>query len=257
MFPFLAKYVALYLIEHANCYYLLPTHVTVFQCHLHFHTGKELLSVIECRHCDGGMYCESPNATSVSGPCDPGYYCTEGSNVPNPELSSSGQAGPCTAGNYCPKNTTSPLPCPLGYYSNKTRLSSPDDCEKCPFGYYCGHTGLTGYTTLCEKGFYCLRGAKVKNPDGSDDTGGPCPKGSYCLEGTGHPKGCEPGTFTNQTGQSVCQSCCVGYYCDGNSSQCDKPCPPGYYCPEGTKYAEQFPCPQGYFNNKSRSVDVK
>ena len=203
------------------------------------------------------MYCGSPNASSVSGPCNPGYYCTEGSDVPNPELTSTGVAGPCPAGSYCPRNTTSPLPCPLGTYSNKTRLESSDECEKCWFGYYCGQTGLTKYSTLCDAGFYCLRGAKVRNPDGSDETGGPCPEGSYCPQGTGRPKGCEPGTFTNQTGQSSCQPCCVGYYCDGNSSVCDKPCPPGYYCPEGTKYARQFPCPRGYFNNKSRGVDVR
>ena len=228
-----------------------------------FNIGKvnakrnDCLTFLECRQCDGGMYCGSPNASTVTGSCDPGYYCIEGAAVPNPELTPTGVAGPCPEGHYCPRNTKSPLPCPLGTYSNKTRLKNVDQCENCWFGFYCGQTGLTTYSTRCDAGFYCLRGAKVGNPDGSNATGGPCPVGSYCPPGTGTPKGCEPGTFTNLTGQTTCQPCCAGYYCDGNSSACDKECPPGHYCPEQTKYAEQFPCPRGYYNNKTGGVNAK
>ena len=203
------------------------------------------------------MFCGSPNASSVSGPCNPGYFCTEGSDVPNPESTASGNAGPCPVGSYCPRNTTSPLPCPIGTYSNKTRLKLSSDCEDCWFGYYCGKPGLTSFSDVCDPGFYCLHGAKAKNPDGSDDTGGPCPKGNYCPAGTSYPKGCEPGTFNNQTGKSTCLPCCAGYYCDGNSSVCEKPCPQGHYCPDGTKYGVQFPCPRGYFSNKTHRADIR
>ncbi|KAM4702881.1 uncharacterized protein WCC33_011421 [Rhinophrynus dorsalis] len=46
-------------------------------------TGLE--SVFGCRVCDGGKYCMLYNATHVTGDCSDGYYCTAGSQLPNPE----------------------------------------------------------------------------------------------------------------------------------------------------------------------------
>ena len=40
----------------------------------------------------------------------------------------------------------------------------------------------------------------------------------------------------------------AGWYCI-NETVNPTICPMGYYCPEGTKFAEEFPCPEGTFNN--------
>ena len=38
----------------------------------------------DCLLCPQGQYCGSSNLTTPSGPCDPGFFCLDGSNVPNP-----------------------------------------------------------------------------------------------------------------------------------------------------------------------------
>lgn len=47
-------------------------------------------SVSQCRQCDGGHYCSSRNSTTVSGPCQEGYYCTHGNTSPQPLLGAEG-----------------------------------------------------------------------------------------------------------------------------------------------------------------------
>lgn len=38
----------------------------------------------DCFTCTLGNYCGSPNLTSPSGPCDPGFFCLLGSDTPTP-----------------------------------------------------------------------------------------------------------------------------------------------------------------------------
>lgn len=45
----------------------------------------------QCRQCDGGQYCSSKNSTTVSGPCQEGFYCTQGNTSPQPLLSAEGE----------------------------------------------------------------------------------------------------------------------------------------------------------------------
>ncbi|KAH3750582.1 hypothetical protein DPMN_185109 [Dreissena polymorpha] len=41
-------------------------------------------SVNDCIICDPGKYCSGTNNTAVTGNCAPGYYCNNGSHIPNP-----------------------------------------------------------------------------------------------------------------------------------------------------------------------------
>jgi len=43
-----------------------------------FSTNTGLWSADMCTPCTGGYYCDTTNATAVTGPCNAGYYCTEG-----------------------------------------------------------------------------------------------------------------------------------------------------------------------------------
>lgn len=49
--------------------------------------------------------------------------------------------------------TGNPVPCPVGMWSNSTRLKSVEECQSCPGGFYCASTGLTKPTELCSDGY--------------------------------------------------------------------------------------------------------
>ena len=86
-----------------------------------------------------------------------------------------------------------------------------------------------------------------------------CPAGSFCATGVIVPTPCAPGSFTNSTGQSQCQSCTDGTYqslpgqskCNicgaGNYSanilSCE-PCQIGEVCPLGATTGQR--CPIGF-----------
>ena len=87
----------------------------------------------------------------ASGVCDAGFWCISGAASATP---SDGVTGtPCTVGHYCLSGTSLPAPCPLGTWSNSTRLSSPEQCQPCPGGYYCNDTGLTEPSGSCAPRF--------------------------------------------------------------------------------------------------------
>lgn len=90
------------------------------------------------------------------------------------------------------------------------------------------------------------------------------------------PLTCPSGAYQDQPGQSACQVCSAGQYCDrdekcafstavtsgngtgtcpvacpaaaylafGNYTR-ERPCPAGYYCPAGTNFSQRYPCPVG------------
>ncbi|XP_033027848.1 signal peptide, CUB and EGF-like domain-containing protein 3 [Lacerta agilis] len=79
----------------------------------------------DCRACDGGKFCMYHNATDVTGHCWEGYYCTQGSDRPNPEVQlNDHSAGPCPSGHYCPRGTAVPKQCPVGTFAASTKLIS-------------------------------------------------------------------------------------------------------------------------------------
>lgn len=85
-------------------------------------------------------------------------------------MNDTGVTGPCTEGHYCPQQSATPTPCPLGTYSNITKLTSEFECLNCTYGMYCGDLGLTEPSGLCDPGFYCLIGAENRNNANEDET---------------------------------------------------------------------------------------
>ena len=85
-----------------------------------------------------------------------------------------------------------------------------------------------------------------------------CLAGHFCLNGTVTPEPCGKGKYTNP-GQSVCQTCLPGRYCDEEATteermNSSKQCSAGLYCVEGLtaesdarNCSEAHYCPQGLF----------
>ncbi|XP_071807027.1 uncharacterized protein, partial [Asterias amurensis] len=211
----------------------------------------------QCTLCDPKKFCAYINATMVTGDCDAGYFCTEGSDTATPEITFKGVAGVCPVGSYCEAATDTPTPCARGTFGNQTKLQAQSDCTYCLYGMYCDAEGLTWPAGDCDPGFYCLRGSLDPNNPTEDATGGPCPAGHYCPMGTSFPLGCDAGTYNPLEGQYECQDCEEGFWCPENSTTASLLCPKGHYCPSGTKYPTQYPCPKGYYNDYQRKKQLE
>lgn len=93
-----------------------------------------------------GSFCASPGKDVASGLCSAGYYCLSGAWSPTPEDGDK-TGDRCPEGHYCPQGSSAPLPCPTGYYTNRSRNAHVSDCLPCPPGWYCLISAL--YISLC------------------------------------------------------------------------------------------------------------
>ena len=131
----------------------------------------------------------------------------------------------CSEGQYLSDKLECEL-CQPGTYQDETGQTV---CKSCPAGYQCPNEGMTSVddTYKCKQGTYSVGGAATS-----------------CSV-------CQPGTYQNETGQSVCKSWPAGYQCPedgmtsvndtykcdagtysvGSASSCSN-CPAGYYCPD-------------------------
>ena len=109
----------------------------------------------------------------------PGYYC----NATYEPVSWYGSYE-CPEGYYCLNNTEydTQYPCPVGTFLNRTKGSSPDDCESCLGRYACDTEGLIYPSRLCSSGFFCRSGANTTTPRMGLHAN-ECPSGHYCIEG--------------------------------------------------------------------------
>ncbi|XP_050179054.1 multiple epidermal growth factor-like domains protein 6 isoform X3 [Myiozetetes cayanensis] len=203
-----------------------------------------------CQQCPAGMFCGEWGLSSPSGPCWPGFFCTAGASVPNPNgATNTSTGGPCPPGHFCPAGTSIPQRCPMGTYSDRLHNWQDSSCTACPPGHFCGSSGLTAPSGPCSPGYYCLPGASSPSPSGLGEKGGPCPVSHFCPAGSSFPSPCPAGTYNNLSRQAACSPCAAGYYCPENTtSYSTNPCPAGFYCPKGTRFATEFPCPRGYYN---------
>ncbi|XP_061449372.1 neurogenic locus notch homolog protein 4-like [Rhineura floridana] len=222
-----------------------------------YSSNQGMSSHTDCRVCDGGKFCLYHNSSDITGQCWEGYYCTQGSDRPNPEAQLNGHAGPCPSGHYCPRGTAVPKPCPVGTFATRTKLSSEAECSPCLPGHYCNAPGLVAPTGLCEEGSYCILGATVPNAPVVGQSGGPCPRGYFCPRGTATPLPCPVGSYNPLERQATCLPCPGGYFCPQNSSSlAGSKCPVGHYCPLASVSATQFPCPQGTYNANTGISDA-
>ncbi|XP_035241562.1 multiple epidermal growth factor-like domains protein 6 [Anguilla anguilla] len=177
-----------------------------------------------CAPCPAGYLCGGP-ATHTPSVCPEGFFCAEGSSVPEP--------------------------CEEGTYSPRPALRSASECSPCGGGRYCSGVGQTAPSGDCREGFYCRERATSATPaDGP--TGGLCPAGSFCPSGSAAPTPCPPGTFSNSTGLTglqQCANCPPGYYCSGsNSTSPTGPCFAGHYCPTGSASPTQHEVEKGQYS---------
>lgn len=194
-----------------------------------------------CLKCVEGSYCETPGLSEPTGLCAAGYFCGSGATTRAPL----GLIGSdiCAQGHYCPEGSVLPTPCPAGTNSTSLGLRRVDECGACTKGYYCPNVGTIRATLLCTGGYYCPGG--VADPATNDTL--ICPAGHQCPEGSNLPLFCESGTYQVRQGQTYCNPCAAGFYCQSALTGAED-CPVGHYCPEGTTYDTEFPCPIGSYN---------
>ncbi|EDV28435.1 uncharacterized protein TRIADDRAFT_51343 [Trichoplax adhaerens] len=197
--------------------------------------------------CTAGKYCNSQGIFEPTGNCTAGYYCPQGATSPTQIQ--------CPAGYYCLEGSATPNECPEGTYRNSARGVSINDCFPCTPGDYCNGTARTVTAGKCDQGYYCPSGQSIPNPSQYQ-----CPEGYYCSIGTATPQNCPRGQYQPQKGQSACVTCPAGYTCDTSLAPIDNlanaSCITGYYCPMGTKFATEYPCPIGTFNNRTGITSI-
>ncbi|XP_069750647.1 neurogenic locus notch homolog protein 4-like [Narcine bancroftii] len=223
-------------------------------------------SADQCETCPPGQFCSQEGLVKPTGSCWKGFYCFGGATSPNPIDGITGDI--CPVGRYCEAGSSTGVDCPLGYYSNKTGLTSPSDCTVCDPGLYCNQPGNSSPQGPCAAGHYCKLGAQTPNPTNGVE-GFLCPAGYYCTSGTTSPapcpvgtynplkgKGsltdclpCDPGHYCSNVGQAQPSGgCYAGFYCNAASTQPDRHvCPAGFYCPNST--VTPHPCPSGTYSN--------
>jgi hypothetical protein len=132
--------------------------------------------------------------------------------------------GECPIGHYCPARTSSvtneAIECPAGTYGDRVNLGSVEECVPCEPGKFCtaGQTSR-GASTDCDETFFCPIGSSAGNGYSNDyefgvNVAGLCPAGYTCPAGTTAPVPCPVGTYQPLSGQTDCDDCLGGYYCD-------------------------------------------
>ncbi|XP_064629300.1 uncharacterized protein LOC135488587 [Lineus longissimus] len=209
-----------------------------------------LRSAEGCTLCDAGHYCNETGAVTVSGICEPGFYCDNGKGP----VSSLVQYF-CPEGHFCPNLThlSVQYPCPATTYNNATHQIAQEACQPCPPGYYCQTVGAAQPDGLCYAGFYC-NGSMIKPNPASQI----CPPGNYCPEGSEYPIPCPKGTITKGIGNkesAACELCKPGNYCTPEMSRFgySHPCSAGYICvlgssvPNPSNTTKGYICPRGHY----------
>ena len=191
-----------------------------------------------CYLCGNGYYCSEGismgcypgkkwgvvGGTLGCSSCTSGYYCLGGVKYGAAQTA-------CSTGSYCPLETATVNPrCTPGYYCSTTQTRT-----LCSSGYYCPE-GATSMT-LCTGGRSCPAGSTCDGPCPPA-----CPAGTYSNTPGGVTGAdcstCPPGTWSPNTGVSVCPLAPVGY-CSSSPLLEPYQCQAGQYCPAGTS------CPGG------------
>ena len=172
--------------------------------------------------CPAGQYCDQDRLATPTNNCAEGYFCSGSAIKARPTTVAEG-GRICTAGYYCGVGASEEVPCPAGYYLDRTGATSNADCMPCTPGWYCGNTGITAPTAMCDPGFYCPAGMSTPAPPSFY-----CPAGYKCPQGSADKIPCTIDQYQDMPMQSTCSPCPAGSYCESGSLL--KPCKAGYYC---------------------------
>ena len=219
-----------------------------------YQPGTRKSSSAACLPCSAGKYCSGEGKTQESGPCSPGYYCTIGASISNPDDGVTGDI--CPPGYECPEGSYLPMVCLAGTYAG---IGSPA-CLDCSPGYYC-EGNATYEQKICPVGAYCPGNSSkpIKCPPGTYQPNQNAELAEECLP-------CTPGFYCPYYGMDIVEPsfvCEPGFVCESGtvnryggrsiSNTSTVPCPKGHYCPEGSGSAS--PCPLGTFNPSRGSYD--
>lgn len=106
--------------------YCLAGAISVTPCSAGYYNPRSgAASSAACLKCPLGQYCDG-SVPGITGPCQEGYYCEEGS--------ATDQSIPAPEGSFAPTGSGSPLLCYPGTFQDAT---SSADCLPCPAGKYC------------------------------------------------------------------------------------------------------------------------
>ncbi|XP_022097497.1 thrombospondin-1-like [Acanthaster planci] len=155
-------------------------------------TERRLRHLTQCERCLTTNYCIGDGLQRPCGRCDPPSDSCDRS----PSEHSFGHAFEC-------------VPCPIGW------LCEDGYATPCPKYHHgrCNETYCPGTCTLCDPGTACFSGIQSICPQGFYSKGS---DSEFCIP-------CQPGTFNNFTGQSVCENCPAGYTSTQAKSSC-APC---------------------------------
>lgn len=139
------------------------------------------------------------------------------------------------------------------YGNPEWQLSDLEAIQDYPYDNpYYDYNILATYYGQCDAGYICLEGATTNQPVSLSNGGGyPCPVGYYCTTGATIETPCAPGTYNDQTKQSVCAACPAGFYCPEFKMTVPVECIEGYYCTGGNIYPT--PCPIGSYGSPAGS----
>lgn len=93
----------------------IPFHHQHWKCSSYFFTIYQFVSALDFKvdiNCFTGSYCDTDELSTVSGQCQAGHYCTNGSIEIAPVGKEYGDI--CPVGNYCPTGSSAPIPCDAG-----------------------------------------------------------------------------------------------------------------------------------------------
>ncbi len=218
-------------------------------------------NMTDCLPCTAGQFCSGFGRDWPNGPCDMGWYCPEGSTVPQPA------GNECLPGHMCPQGSADQTPCLSGWYQP---VAGQGECLMCPAGSYCDQDEAIAELQ-----------SGVGAPSHGVVTPKPCPLGFFCPNGTATARQfpCPVGHYSNTTSlesESECRDCPYGYYCDAENitmptgpctagfycvlgavtptpmtpAEGGGPCWQGTYCKEGTGYPN--PCPKGTYGDRDQ-----
>ena len=134
-----------------------------------------------CESCRPGKYCLAGSTGGAD--CAPGFICTGGSDVPEPN--DPGKGFTCPKGYYCESGATEARGCPVGQYQDEMGKST---CKFCEPSFYCNSVNMTEPL--------------------------PCPAGRYCEGNTTTPR-CPQGTYSSSlelSNKTECVDCPAGRY---------------------------------------------
>ena len=126
-----------------------------------FNNISGLAAESDCFACIGGHYCPSGGVVHPYLLCSAGFYCRSGAETATPmevlyivffmylyyffllgvvkrflfhSCVQDSEAYECPRGFYCPEGSSEPTACPVGTFSNTTRLRNDTDCTDCTPG---------------------------------------------------------------------------------------------------------------------------